>query len=143
MSMFVWETVWERGVLCRFGQQECSVLLCIKVKSRWINASLRSSPRKSIRVEGGKGVFSQSGVKTNFCGLLLETDFLFLFPLQYMDKPPPGKHSTKGIGKNKPLETEFEKWGDVTVPCGRPVPSAISNTSLLYNEYIVYNTNQV
>jgi hypothetical protein len=60
-----------------------------------------------------------------------------------MEKPPSGKHSTKGIGKNKPLETEFETWNDVTVPCGHPVASAVSDTSLLYNEYIVYDTNQV
>lgn len=63
---------------------------------------------------------------------------------QYMEKPPPGKHSTKGLGKNKPLEEEFETWGDqVTVPCGRPVAAAVSNTNLLYNEYIVYDTAQI
>lgn len=63
---------------------------------------------------------------------------------QYMEKPPRGKQSTKGLGKNKPLETEFQTWGDqVMVPCGRPVASGISNTTLLYNEYIVYDTTQI
>lgn len=60
-----------------------------------------------------------------------------------MDKPPRGKHSTKGLGKTVPLQSEFEKWRDVVVPCGKPVPSGVKSTELLYNEYIVYNTAQV
>jgi len=60
-----------------------------------------------------------------------------------MDKPPRGKHSTKGLGKTVPLESEFAKWRDVVVPCGKPVPSSVRATELLYNEYIVYNTAQV
>lgn len=64
--------------------------------------------------------------------------------LQYMDKPPRGKHSTKGLGKTVPLESEFVKWrDDVVVPCGKPVPSSIRSSELMYNEYIVYNTSQV
>ncbi|XP_048549512.1 poly [ADP-ribose] polymerase 1 [Triticum urartu] len=61
-----------------------------------------------------------------------------------MDKPPRGKHSTKGLGKTVPLESEFVKWrDDVVVPCGKPVPASIRASELLYNEYIVYNTAQV
>lgn len=60
-----------------------------------------------------------------------------------MDKPPRGKHSTKGLGKTVPLESEFEMWGDVVVPCGKPVPSSVRASELLYNEYIVYSTAQV
>ncbi|KAK3145292.1 hypothetical protein QOZ80_4AG0326840 [Eleusine coracana subsp. coracana] len=61
-----------------------------------------------------------------------------------MDKPPRGKHSTKGLGKTVPLESEFVKWrDDVVVPCGKPVPSSVRASELLYNEYIVYNTSQV
>ncbi|CAL1383211.1 unnamed protein product [Linum trigynum] len=63
---------------------------------------------------------------------------------KYMDKPPEGKHSTKGLGKKVPKESEFAKWkNDVTVPCGRPVDSNIKASELMYNEYIVYNTAQV
>eukprot|EP00252_Welwitschia_mirabilis_P019406 TRINITY_DN4480_c0_g1_i1.p1 TRINITY_DN4480_c0_g1~~TRINITY_DN4480_c0_g1_i1.p1 ORF type:complete len:362 (+),score=77.54 TRINITY_DN4480_c0_g1_i1:125-1087(+) len=63
---------------------------------------------------------------------------------KYMDKPPEGKHSTKGVGKTKPLEEEFERWtDDVTIPCGRPVPSGVRKSDLLYNEYIVYDPAQV
>lgn len=61
-----------------------------------------------------------------------------------MDKPPEGKHSTKGLGKKMPQESEYAKWrGDVTVPCGKPVPSNVKASELMYNEYIVYNTAQV
>ncbi|KQK20109.1 poly [ADP-ribose] polymerase 1 [Brachypodium distachyon] len=61
-----------------------------------------------------------------------------------MDKPPRGKHSTKGLGKTVPLESEFVEWSDgVVVPCGKPVPASIRASELLYNEYIVYNTSQV
>lgn len=61
-----------------------------------------------------------------------------------MDKPPAGKHSTKGLGKKVPEESEFVKWrDDVTVPCGKPVPSKVRASELMYNEYIVYNTAQV
>lgn len=33
--------------------------------------------------------------------------------------------------------------GDVEVPCGKPVPTKVSGTSLLYNEFIVYDVAQV
>lgn len=61
----------------------------------------------------------------------------------YMDKPPRGKHSTKGLGKTVPLKSEFETWRDVVVPCGKPVSSSVRASELLYNEYIVYDTAQV
>ncbi|KAH9729447.1 poly (ADP-ribose) polymerase 1 [Citrus sinensis] len=62
---------------------------------------------------------------------------------KYMDKPPDGKHSTKGLGKTVPQESDFVKWrDDVTVPCGKPVPSNVRASELMYNEYIVYNTAQ-
>ncbi|KAF3335248.1 poly [Carex littledalei] len=38
---------------------------------------------------------------------------------KYLDKLPKGKHSTKGLGKTVPLESEFVNWRDeVVVPCG-------------------------
>ena len=33
--------------------------------------------------------------------------------------------------------------GDVKVPLGKPVPSKVSQTTLLYNEFIVYDIAQV
>ncbi|GAB4830505.1 Poly [ADP-ribose] polymerase 1 [Ancistrocladus abbreviatus] len=63
---------------------------------------------------------------------------------KYMDKPPKGKHSTKGLGKKVPQESEFTKWRDeVVVPCGKPVDSKVKMSELMYNEYIVYDTAQV
>ncbi|KAK9067559.1 hypothetical protein SSX86_011670 [Deinandra increscens subsp. villosa] len=87
--------------------------------------------------------------KKNPVGLMLLSEVALgemyeLKKAQYIDKPPKGKHSTKGLGKNVPKESEHVKWkDDVIVPCGKPVPSTVKATELMYNEYIVYNTDQV
>ncbi|KDP21330.1 hypothetical protein JCGZ_21801 [Jatropha curcas] len=87
--------------------------------------------------------------KKNPVGLMLLSEVALgevyeLKNAMYMDKPPQGKHSTKGLGKKVPQESEFVKWrNDVTVPCGKPVPSKVKASELMYNEYIVYSTAQV
>ncbi|TKY62377.1 Poly of ADP-ribose polymerase 1 [Spatholobus suberectus] len=87
--------------------------------------------------------------KKNPVGLMLLSEVALgnvyeLKKAKYMDKPPQGKHSTKGLGKKMPHESEYVKWrGDVTVPCGKPVSSNVKTSELMYNEYIVYNTAQV
>ncbi|XP_076905255.1 poly [ADP-ribose] polymerase 1-like [Bidens hawaiensis] len=87
--------------------------------------------------------------KKNPVGLMLLSEVVLgemyeLKKAKYIDKPPKGKHSTKGLGKNIPNASEHLNWkDDVTVPCGKPVPSNVKATELLYNEYIVYNTGQV
>ncbi|QCD97725.1 poly [Vigna unguiculata] len=87
--------------------------------------------------------------KKNPVGLMLLSEVALgniyeLKKAKYMDKPPQGKHSTKGLGKKMPQESEYAKWrGDVTVPCGKPVPSNVKASELMYNEYIVYDTAQV
>ncbi|KAJ4822115.1 Poly [ADP-ribose] polymerase 1 [Turnera subulata] len=87
--------------------------------------------------------------KKNPVGLMLLSEVALgeIYELKnamYMDKPPRGKHSTKGLGKQVPQESEFVKWrNDVVVPCGKPVPSKVRASELMYNEYIVYNTAQV
>lgn len=87
--------------------------------------------------------------KKNPVGLMLLSEVALgevyeLKKSQYMDKPPRGKHSTKGLGKKVPLESEFVKWrDDVVVPCGKPVESKAKASELMYNEYIVYDTAQV
>lgn len=61
-----------------------------------------------------------------------------------MDKPPEGKHSTKGLGKKIPDMSEYVKWkNEVVVPSGKPISSTVKASELMYNEYIVYNTAQV
>lgn len=63
---------------------------------------------------------------------------------QFIESLPSGKHSTKGLGKVKPEESEARTWqGNVAVPCGKPVASGVRATELNYNEYIVYDTSQV
>ncbi|TYI55471.1 hypothetical protein E1A91_D11G144400v1 [Gossypium mustelinum] len=63
---------------------------------------------------------------------------------KYIEKLPKGKHSTKGLGKKVPKKSDFVKWkDDIIVPCGKPVPSSVKESELMYNEYIVYNTSQV
>jgi poly [ADP-ribose] polymerase len=51
--------------------------------------------------------------------------------------------STKGLGKNVPDQQEWQHMADgqVVVPCGKPVTTNL-NGALLYNEYIVYSTDQ-
>ncbi|KAL8262051.1 hypothetical protein R6Q59_026100 [Mikania micrantha] len=87
--------------------------------------------------------------KKNPVGLMLLSEVALgemyeLKKAKYIDKPPKGKHSTKGLGKNIPKESEHFNWkDDVIVPCGKPVPSNVKASELMYNEYIVYNTDQV
>ncbi|XP_071738186.1 poly [ADP-ribose] polymerase 1 isoform X2 [Rutidosis leptorrhynchoides] len=87
--------------------------------------------------------------KKNPVGLMLLSEVALgeiheLKKAKYMDKPPKGKDSTKGLGKKIPDESEHVKWrDDVVVPCGKPVSSNVKASELMYNEYIVYNTSQV
>lgn len=58
-------------------------------------------------------------------------------------KLPEGKHSTFGVGQTMPHKDEAETTDDgVLVPLGKPTKSG-QNSSLLYNEYIVYDTSQI
>jgi poly [ADP-ribose] polymerase len=64
------------------------------------------------------------------------------------DKLPAGKHSTKGLGRSEP---DKSKWvtldNGCVVPCGKLKQSVsqseASSYALLYNEYIVYNVEQI
>ncbi|KAK9083399.1 hypothetical protein Scep_029870 [Stephania cephalantha] len=87
--------------------------------------------------------------KTSPVGLMLLSEVALgsvyeLKKASYMEKPPEGKDSTKGLGKIIPSKSGYVEWRDgVTVPSGKPVPSNIKASELMYNEYIVYNTSQV
>ncbi len=64
------------------------------------------------------------------------------------DKLPKGKMSTKGVGKSEPTKEDWVTLDDgCVVPIGNlksnVKPTEASLYSLLYNEFIVYNTNQV
>ncbi|KAK9756932.1 hypothetical protein RND81_01G130700 [Saponaria officinalis] len=60
------------------------------------------------------------------------------------DKLPPGKLSTKGVGGTAPDLSKSKVLDDgVVVPLGKPVQARNGKGGLLYNEYIVYNVDQI
>ncbi|KAF3436462.1 hypothetical protein FNV43_RR23554 [Rhamnella rubrinervis] len=60
------------------------------------------------------------------------------------DKLPEGKLSTKGVGETAPDLSEAHTMEDgVLVPLGRPKKRQSPKGALLYNEYIVYNVDQI
>lgn len=107
----------------------------------------------------GKGIYFADMVSksANYCatspqnntGLLLLCDVALgdMYELKnskYVEKLPTGKHSCKGVGSTQPNAAESVPLLDtgVTVPLGKPLKHP-DNTSLLYNEYIVYDVAQV
>ncbi|UJR16964.1 hypothetical protein I4U23_003862 [Adineta vaga] len=60
------------------------------------------------------------------------------------DTLPNGTQSTKGCGQTipDPKQNYYTEDG-ILVPMGRGVNGNIAHSSLLYNEYIVYNTDQI
>ncbi|CAL4074076.1 unnamed protein product, partial [Meganyctiphanes norvegica] len=63
---------------------------------------------------------------------------------EYVEKLPKGKHSCKGLGRTQPDPAENKILEDGTiVPLGKGVSSEINDSSLLYNEYIVYDVAQI
>ncbi|XP_024525660.1 poly [ADP-ribose] polymerase 2 [Selaginella moellendorffii] len=108
----------------------------------------------------GKGVYFADMVSksANYCfttsqnprGVLLLCEVALgqmneLYQADYnANRLPPGKLSTKGLGRSVPNSSQFKTLPDgVVVPLGKPVKSPNSNTSLEYNEYIVYDTKQI
>ncbi|RWS28966.1 Poly [ADP-ribose] polymerase 1-like protein [Leptotrombidium deliense] len=107
----------------------------------------------------GKGIYFADMVSksANYCcttptnnvGLLLLCDVALgdMHELEHADfvtKLPEDKHSVKGIGQAYPNSSEFHELPSGTVvPCGKQCTKKSKKTSLLYNEYIVYNVNQV
>ena len=59
----------------------------------------------------------------------------------YASNLPEGKHSTEGCGKTAPKDGQM--LGDVLVPSGEGVSTGAEATSLLYNEFIVYDVAQI
>ena len=63
---------------------------------------------------------------------------------EYITKLPKGKHSTKGLGRTHPdPNSHYTDENGVVMPIGKGINSGNSTTSLLYNEYIVYDTAQI
>ncbi|KAE9460473.1 hypothetical protein C3L33_07626, partial [Rhododendron williamsianum] len=60
------------------------------------------------------------------------------------EKLPEGKLSTKGVGATAPDFSEAQMLEDgVVVPLGKPKKQVGPKGALLYNEYIVYNVDQI
>ncbi|XP_066147801.1 poly [ADP-ribose] polymerase [Euwallacea fornicatus] len=107
----------------------------------------------------GKGIYFADMVSksANYCctnmnnttGLLLLCDvalgnMLEKHTAEYIEKLPKGHHSVKGRGKTHPDPSAAKKIGDIDVPLGKGVPAPNTDeSSLLYNEYIVYDVAQV
>ncbi len=63
---------------------------------------------------------------------------------EYVTKLPDGKHSTIGLGRTCPNPNEYYTDSNgVIIPLGKSTESNFKKSSLLYNEYIVYDTNQI
>ena len=62
----------------------------------------------------------------------------------YIEKLPDGTHSCFGVGQTMPSKRDMLVTDDgVTVPFGKAQKSGVAASSLLYNEYIVYDTAQI
>lgn len=107
----------------------------------------------------GKGVYfaDMSSKSANYCftnrdsntGLLMLCevalgDMMTLRHAEMITELPKGKHSVKGMGQSYPNPVESLILSDgVEVPLGRAVHDLGMDSSLLYNEYIVYDVAQV
>ncbi len=62
----------------------------------------------------------------------------------YVNELPKGKDSVKGLGLTSPDPNMSRKLPDgTTVPLGKPVKNPSLVSTLLYNEYVIYNEDQV
>uniref|UniRef100_A0A8C9VCE1 Poly [ADP-ribose] polymerase n=1 Tax=Scleropages formosus TaxID=113540 RepID=A0A8C9VCE1_SCLFO len=106
----------------------------------------------------GKGVYFADMVSksANYChtsqsdpvGLILLGEValgntLELKKASHITKLPKGKHSVKGLGRTAPDPSASAMLDGVQVPLGKGINTNIEDTSLLYNEYIVYDVAQV
>uniref|UniRef100_A0A3Q2HW52 Poly [ADP-ribose] polymerase n=1 Tax=Equus caballus TaxID=9796 RepID=A0A3Q2HW52_HORSE len=106
----------------------------------------------------GKGIYFADMVSksANYChtsqgdpiGLILlgEVALGNMYELKHashISKLPKGKHSVKGLGKTTPDPSASVTMDGVEVPLGTGISSGVSDTCLLYNEYIVYDIAQV
>ncbi|XP_077567914.1 poly [ADP-ribose] polymerase 1 [Stigmatopora nigra] len=106
----------------------------------------------------GKGVYFADMVSksANYChtsqsdpvGLLLLAEVALgnmheLKKASHVTKLPKGKHSVKGLGRTAPEMSATATLDGVQVPLGKGANTNIDDTSLLYNEYIVYDVAQI
>lgn len=62
----------------------------------------------------------------------------------YITKLPKGMHSCKGVGMTCPDPSgAYKTKDDVIIPMGKGIDAPTGRTSLLYNEFIVYDVAQI
>lgn len=55
---------------------------------------------------------------------------------EFVTRLPPGKHSTKGIGRTMPDPQGYRTTDSgAVIPMGKSIAAKVEKTSLLYNEY--------
>uniref|UniRef100_A0A674IU33 Poly [ADP-ribose] polymerase n=1 Tax=Terrapene triunguis TaxID=2587831 RepID=A0A674IU33_9SAUR len=110
----------------------------------------------------GKGIYfaDMSSKSANYCfasrqrdvGLLLLCEVALGECQELLEanaeagKLPPGKHSTKGLGKLAPAPTNSIMLDGAAVPLGPPMETDVTNPhgyTLNYNEFVVYDPGQV
>lgn len=107
----------------------------------------------------GKGVYfaDMSSKSANYCFTTSEksTGILMLCEVAlgamkeykhafFVDKLTSPYQSTKGIGKFMPSpEGNYVEENGCVIPMGKGAPSGVTDTTLLYNEFIVYDTAQI
>lgn len=107
----------------------------------------------------GKGIYFADMVSksANYCctsmqnstGLMLLSevalgDMMECTAAKYVEKLPKGKHSCYGRGRTMPDPKEsFIRNDGVEIPLGKPITNQSLKSSLLYNEFIVYDIAQV
>lgn len=107
----------------------------------------------------GKGVYFADMVSksANYCrttpsdniGLLMLCEVALgnmheLTDASYVVKPPKGKHSVKGCGRTGPdPDADITLTDGTIVPSGKGTNTTVPTSSLLYNEYIVYDVAQI
>lgn len=107
----------------------------------------------------GKGVYfaDMSSKSANYCftspenntGILILCEVAIGTPNEKMHADylasnlPDGKHSTKGVGKTAPKAENFQMLDGAIVPMGPGLQSDALGSSLLYNEFIVYDIKQI
>ncbi|XP_069507826.1 poly [ADP-ribose] polymerase 2 [Ambystoma mexicanum] len=85
------------------------------------------------------GLLLLSEVAIGDCNKLLQADY-------EADKQLKGKDSNMGMGRVAPDPTNYTELNGVTVPLGPAKETGVVNSNgytLNYNEYVVYNSNQV
>ncbi|CAH8534605.1 unnamed protein product [Schistosoma turkestanicum] len=152
-----------RFAKCKIAQHNKQLLWHGSRQTNWmgiLSQGLRIAP-PDAPVTGymfGKGIYFADIVSksANYCfttqsqpeGLLLLCEVILGDIKECLEADasdlPSKYHSRKGIGSVTPDPSTFHTNKDgVVYPIGKPIDSNIPNTTLCYNEYIVYHVSQV